>query len=161
MRTFVVKWFFALTILLTLITPAYAVNPDEVLANPLLETRARAISKELRCVVCQNQSIDDSDADLARDLRLLVRERIVAGDSDSEVVTYLVERYGEFVLLKPYFGWHTFALWATAPLVMLFSLIALVIHLRRRKPLEKESENPPGTLSVEEQAALDSLNRAD
>lgn len=161
MKIFLVKWLLVLACLGALVAPTYAVNPDEILADPLLETRARAISSELRCLVCQNQSIDDSDAELARDLRLLVRERLVAGDSDSEVVTFLVDRYGEFVLLKPYFGWHTLALWATAPLVMLISIIALVMHLRGRKPTEKEPKNAPVPLSKEEQAALDSLNNAD
>ncbi|MBB4279674.1 cytochrome c-type biogenesis protein, partial [Rhizobium mongolense] len=81
--------------------PAFAVNPDEVLSDPALEARARALSAELRCMVCQNQSIDDSNADLAKDLRLLVRERITDGDTDEEVLSYIVSRYGEFVLLKP------------------------------------------------------------
>lgn len=138
-------------------SPSLAVNPDEILDDPVLEIRARAISTELRCLVCQNQSIDDSDADLAKDLRLLVRERLVAGDSDSEVVSYLVDRYGEFVLLKPYFGWHTLALWATAPLVMLASILALVIHLRNQKKKPKPVPVSASKLSKEEQEALDSL----
>lgn len=92
-------------------TPALAVNPDEVLKNPVLETRARAISQNLRCLVCQNQSIDESDADLARDLRLLVRERLMAGDSDDDVINFVVERYGDYVLLKPPFKLLTLILW--------------------------------------------------
>ncbi|EJL53723.1 hypothetical protein involved in biosynthesis of c-type cytochrome [Rhizobium sp. CF122] len=97
--------------------PAFAVNPDEMLADPVLEARARAISCELRCMVCQNQSIDESNAELAKDLRLLVRERIAAGDSDRDVVDYLVSRYGEFVLLKPRVNARTILLWA-APLLL-------------------------------------------
>lgn len=153
------KWALILSILFAFAAPALAVNPDEILDDPVLETRARAISTELRCLVCQNQSIDDSDAELARDLRLLVRERLVAGDSDHEVVSYLVDRYGEFVLLKPYFGWHTLALWATAPLIMLLSIMALIIHLRRAKYAENNAPKIVSAMSKEEQAALDSLGK--
>src|SRR5215471_12453719 len=106
---------------------ASAVQPDEILADAALEARARALSKELRCMVCQNQSIDDSDAPLARDLRILVRERLQAGDNDREVIDFLVARYGEFVLLKPRLAWHTAVLWAT-PVVLL--LIGTVVLLR-------------------------------
>lgn len=138
-------------------SPAIAVNPDEILADPVMETRARAISAELRCLVCQNQSIDDSDAPLARDLRLLVRERIVLGDSDSEVVSFVVERYGEFVLLKPYVGWHTFALWATAPVVLLLSILVLVLHLRNKSTAPKPPPTAAKALTREEREALNSL----
>ena len=93
--------------------PAFAVNPDEVLGDPALEARARDISAELRCMVCQNQSIDDSDAELARDLRIVVRQRLVAGDSDEDVLKYVVSRYGEFVLLRPSFNWRNALLWLT------------------------------------------------
>ena len=99
--------------------PAHAVLPDEVMADPAKEARARNLSRELRCMVCQNQSIDDSEAPLARDLRLLVRERIAAGDSDTQVIDFLVARYGEFVLLKPRFEEHTLLLWLVPPLVLL------------------------------------------
>ncbi|HXQ07145.1 MAG TPA: cytochrome c-type biogenesis protein, partial [Bradyrhizobium sp.] len=99
-------------------TPLHAVQVDEILPDPALETRARAISHELRCMVCQNQSIDDSEAPLARDLRLLVRERLKAGDSDTQVVDFMVARYGEFVLLRPRMSWHTAILWG-APLTIL------------------------------------------
>lgn len=99
-------------------SPAHAVQPDEILSDPKLEKRAREISMELRCLVCQNQSIDDSDAPLARDLRLLVRERLKTGATNTEVIEFIVSRYGEFVLLKPPFGWHTLLLWLT-PLVAL------------------------------------------
>ena len=96
--------------------PVYAVQPDEILDDPLLEDRARELSKGLRCLVCQNESIDDSDAALARDLRLLVRERLVAGDSDEEVLDFVVERYGEFALLQPKFGGSNLVLWIAGPL---------------------------------------------
>src|SRR5512145_251009 len=98
--------------------PALAVQPDEVLSDPALEGRARHLSKELRCMVCQNQSIDDSDAPLARDLRILVRDRLKAGDNDSQVIDFLVARYGEFVLLKPRFQWHTAVLWMAPPVLL-------------------------------------------
>jgi cytochrome c-type biogenesis protein CcmH len=95
--------------------PLRAVEPNEMLADPALEVRARNLSKELRCMVCQNQSIDDSEAPLAHDLRVLVRERLRAGDSDAQVINFLVARYGEFVLLRPQFAWHTAALWGLPP----------------------------------------------
>ncbi len=112
--------------------PARAVLPDEVMADPAKEARARELSKELRCMVCQNQSIDDSEAPLARDLRLLVRERISAGDSDRQVIDFLVARYGEFVLLKPRLNEHTLLLWLTPPLALLLGGFALW-RLGRRK----------------------------
>jgi len=111
---------------------AYAVQPDEILKDPKLEARAREISTGLRCMVCQNQSIDDSNAPLARDLRLLVRERLTKGDSDTQVVDYLVKRYGEFVLLKPRISWHTALLWATPLLILLVGIIWLLVMARRR-----------------------------
>jgi cytochrome c-type biogenesis protein CcmH len=122
-------------IVLALLSPAaaWAVQPDEVLPDPALEARARVLSKELRCMVCQNQSIDDSAAPLARDLRVLVRERLTGGDSDQQVLDYLVARYGEFVLLKPRFAWHTALLWLGPPGVLIGGALALlVIALRRR-----------------------------
>src|SRR5882724_7352075 len=103
----------ALTLLVS--AQAFAVQPDEILGDPVLETRARGLSKELRCMVCQNQSIDDSDAPLARDLRLLVRERLKEGESDQQVIDFLVARYGDFVLLRPRFNWHTALLWLGPP----------------------------------------------
>ncbi len=112
--------------------PAWAVNPDEVMADPALESRARELSKGLRCLVCQNQSIDDSDADLAKDLRVLVRERLSKGDSDAEVVEFVVSRYGDFVLLKPPFKATTLVLWL-GPLVILgFGLLAIFVFFRPR-----------------------------
>ena len=107
------KWrcLVAAVLSLAILSPAIALGPDEVLSDAALEARARALSKELRCMVCQNQSIDDSDAPLARDLRILVRERLQAGESDQQVINFLVARYGEFVLLRPRFSWHTALLW--------------------------------------------------
>lgn len=113
--------------------PVWAVQPDEVLSDPRLETRARALSTELRCLVCQNQSIDDSAAPLARDLRLLVRERLTAGDSDAAVKQYLVARYGDFVLLKPPFKSETLLLWVTPPAVLLVGGIGALLARRNRR----------------------------
>lgn len=110
----------------------HAVQPDEIMADPEQEARARALSRELRCMVCQNQSIDDSDAPLARDLRLLVRERIAAGYTDAQVMDFLVSRYGEFVLLKPRLEGHTFVLWAIPPLALIGGGAALWFYNRRR-----------------------------
>ena len=104
---------------------AWAVEPDEKLSNPALEARARRISQELRCLVCQNQSIDDSNAELARDLRLIVRERLTAGDSDAQVLAFVEARYGEFVLLRPPFNLHTLVLWL-APLLLLIGTAVLL-----------------------------------
>jgi cytochrome c-type biogenesis protein CcmH len=111
---------------------AWAVQPDEVLSDPALEARARVLSKELRCMVCQNQSIDDSAAPLARDLRVLVRERLTGGDSDQQVLDFLVARYGEFVLLKPPFAWHTALLWLGPPGLLIAGALMLVLTARRR-----------------------------
>jgi cytochrome c-type biogenesis protein CcmH len=127
-------WRFALIALaLGASQPAVAVQPDEILKDAGLEARARALSRELRCMVCQNQSIDDSDAPLARDLRVLVRERLTSGDSDSEVVDFLVARYGEFVLLKPRFAWHNVVLWLTPAAALVAGAIAMFAAIRRRR----------------------------
>ena len=134
--------------------PALAVSPDEMLADPVLEERARDISAGLRCLVCQNQSIDDSDADLARDLRILVRERLVAGDSDAEVEQYLVDRYGEYVLLNPRLNLHTIMLWIAAPILLIAGLAALWWAARRRTI----AMSPQG-LTEAERAVLDDLAR--
>src|ERR1043165_3733402 len=117
----------ALAVALASATPAFAVTPDEILPDPQLEARARALSHELRCMVCQNQSIDESDAPLAHDLRVLVRERLKAGDSDSQVIDFLVARYGEFVLLKPRFEWHTAPLWLAPGVLLLIGRLAGVL----------------------------------
>ena len=113
--------------------PAIAVTPDEILPDPQLEARARSLSHELRCMVCQNQSIDDSDAPLAHDLRVLVRERLQAGDSDDKVLEFLTARYGEFVLLKPRFGIGTAVLWLTPVAVLLAGMAGLIVLARRRR----------------------------
>ncbi|MDJ1159044.1 cytochrome c-type biogenesis protein CcmH [Chelatococcus sp. SYSU_G07232] len=138
------------------VAPVRAVQPDEVLPDAKLEARARAISAGLRCLVCQNQSIDDSDAPLARDLRILVRERLKAGDSDAAVRDFVVSRYGEFVLLKPPFGPHTLLLWAGPFAVLLAGVVALAILARRRRAVEPEAAAP---LDAREKAALDELLR--
>lgn len=124
---------FVLILCIALTAPAFAVNPDEVLDDPKLEERARDLSANLRCLVCQNQSIDDSDAPLARDLRVLVRERLTAGDSDDEVIDFVVARYGEFVLLTPRFAGHTLVLWLTAPILLLIAGGALLVFALRRR----------------------------
>ena len=121
----------AMTLLMGSMAPSFAVNPNEVLADPALETRARAISAELRCLVCQNQSIDNSDADLAKDLRVLVREHLIAGETDAQIYDFLVARYGEFVLLKPRLQERTLLLWF-APLGLL-ALGALMLYFQFRK----------------------------
>ena len=143
-----------LVLALLVAAPANAVQPDEMLADSALEARARAISKEVRCLVCRNESIDDSNADLARDLRLLVRERLVAGDSDAEVLDYLVERYGEFVLLKPKFSAANAALWLAGPAAFLLGLIAIVAYHRTRRPHAAANAAP---LSTEEKKRLDDI----
>ncbi|NKK98828.1 cytochrome c-type biogenesis protein CcmH [Rhizobium leguminosarum bv. viciae] len=139
-------------VLLLVAAPAFAVNPDEVLADPALEARARALSAELRCMVCQNQSIDDSNADLAKDLRLLVRERIADGDSDEAVLTYIVSRYGEFVLLKPRVSMKTVLLWGAPVLLVLAGGLSLLVFARKR------AGKPTGSkLTADEQAKLSEL----
>lgn len=132
-------------------SPGLAVQPDEVLADPALEARARAISGDLRCMVCQNQSIDDSDAELARDLRVLVRERLTAGDSDEEVIDFVVSRYGEFVLLRPRFNARNALLW-TAPLLIL-AVGGVFILLRWHRPRRRAAE----PLSRSERERLDDI----
>ena len=142
----------ALFACLLLLSPAYAVEPGEALADPALEARARDLSVDLRCLVCQNQSIDDSHAPLAKDLRLLVRERLAAGDSDEQVRTYLVQRYGDFVLLKPPLRIGTLLLWGAPLMVLLAGGFGLMLASRRRV-----SVVPTSNLSADEQARLDKL----
>jgi cytochrome c-type biogenesis protein CcmH len=156
-----VKRIFAAACLLLLIgvSSAHAVQPDEVMADPAKEARARDLSRELRCMVCQNQSIDDSEAPLARDLRLLVRERIAAGDSDSQVIDFLVARYGEFVLLKPRFERQTLVLWLVPPFILIGGGLALWLHIRRRSRGEAEAANRP--LTADEEARLAALVAGD
>ena len=136
------------------LTSAHAVEPQEIMADPKLEARARVLSQELRCLVCQNQSIDDSDADLAHDLRVLVRERLVAGDTDAEATQYIVDRYGEFVLLNPVVAPHTIALWIAAPVVLLIGIVAVFVGARRRRAAPVAA----APLTEEEQAALEELD---
>jgi cytochrome c-type biogenesis protein CcmH len=143
----------ALLIALAAPTAAYAVQPDEMLKDPVLEARARHLSEELRCMVCQNQSIDDSEAPLAHDLRVLVRQRLEAGDSDRQVLNFLVARYGEFVLLKPRFELHTLLLWGLPPAVLLAGMIALFVMARRRKTMNLQ----PTALTPAEQQRLATL----
>jgi cytochrome c-type biogenesis protein CcmH len=141
---------------LSLCAPAFAVQPDEILKDPALESRARALSQELRCMVCQNQSIDDSDAPLAKDLRVLVRERLTAGDSDNQVIDFLVARYGEFVLLKPRVSSHTLLLWLAPFVVLVLAGIGFVAAGRRaRTPLTTEK------LTADEEARLAALVKPD
>jgi cytochrome c-type biogenesis protein CcmH len=137
---------------------ALAVTPDEILPDPQLEARARALSHELRCMVCQNQSIDDSDAPLAHDLRVLVRERLKAGDSDSQVIDFLVARYGEFVLLKPrLFEWYTAPLWLAPIGLLLIGGITVYVAARRRGVAA--NAEAPAPLSKSEQARLAELTK--
>ena len=140
---------------------AYAVQPDEIMADPAKEARARELSKDLRCMVCQNQSIDDSDAPLARDLRLLVRERIAGGDSDRQVIDFLVARYGEFVLLKPRLSPHTLLLWLLPPLALTGGGLALWYYNRRRASLGDAADPSLRDLSDEEEERLERLLAAD
>jgi cytochrome c-type biogenesis protein CcmH len=144
----------ALLVVLTTVATysAQAVQPDEVLQDPSLEARARAISAGLRCLVCQNQSIDDSDAPLAKDLRILVRERLKAGDSDEQIEDFVVARYGEFVLLRPRFTAHTLLLWAATPVLLLAAILIVVVAYRRRS-----AAATPATLSEAEEKKLKSL----
>ena len=147
--------------LLTTPRPALAVQPDEILTDPALEGRARTLSKELRCMVCQNQSIDDSDAPLARDLRLLVRERLTDGDSDRQVIDFLVARYGEFVLLKPRLALHTALLWFGPPALLGGGALVLFVIARRRNRRGPDEQVKPegGDLTPAEQARLTELLR--
>ncbi|MEO0936904.1 MAG: cytochrome c-type biogenesis protein [Pseudomonadota bacterium] len=136
-------------ILILIAAPLWAVQPDEILADPVLEERARELSKELRCLVCQNESIDESNASLARDLRILVRERLVAGDTDEEVMDFVVARYGEFVLLRPTVTGGNWLLWAAGPIMLIMAAGIAVVFIRGRA----RATGPEG-LSAEEEARL-------
>jgi cytochrome c-type biogenesis protein CcmH len=142
-----------LLVTLTGVTPVLAVQPDEVLADQRLETRARELSRELRCMVCQNQSIDDSEAPLARDLRILVRERLQAGDSDQQVLDFLTARYGEFVLLKPQLNLHTGLLWLLPAALVMFGIFGLIVLVRRQRRSAATDEK----LTPTEEARLGAL----
>ena len=143
---------------LSLLAPtlSWAVQPDEMLPDPVLEARARALSKDLRCMVCQNESIDDSEAPLAHDLRVLVRERLKAGDTNQQVLDFLVARYGEFVLLKPPLSWHTVALWGLPPAALLIGGLIIVLDLRRRQKVTSAADDH---LSSSEEARIAELLR--
>ena len=143
---------FIMTTLILLALPASALQPEERLADPLLETRARSISQEIRCLVCQNQSIDESDADLARDLRRIIRERLTAGDTDAAVKDFLVARYGDFVLLRPPFRAATLFLWLVPFAIVMWGGIAFWV-ISRRKTI------PPARLTPEEQHRLEILTK--
>ena len=143
-------------LLAVLALPAAAVTPDEILKDPALEARARHLSQELRCMVCQNQSIDDSDAPLAHDLRVLVRQRLEAGDNDKAVLNYIVARYGDFVLLKPPFELDTLLLWGLPPAALIAGMIALVVVARKRRAVDAA----PQPLSEAERARLAALTDA-
>ena len=147
------RFAFAIALLLLPAGAARAVEPAEMLKDPALEARARAISKELRCLVCQNQSIDDSNADLAHDLRVIVRERLQAGDSDAQVKAYLVARYGDFILLDPPFKTKTLLLWAGPGALLILGAGVMVVAYRRRRAVT----SPPAALSEEEQKRLAKL----
>ena len=131
---------------------ANAVEPGEILSDPALEARARTISKQLRCLVCHNQSIDDSDADLARDLRVLVRERLTAGDSDDAVIGFVADRYGDFVLLRPPFKASTLVLWLGSPALLVLGAVVVVLYFRRRRTAQAVAP-----LSADEQRRIDTL----
>ena len=136
---------------------AGGVNPDEMLDDPALEARAREISKGLRCLVCQNQSIDDSDANLARDLRVLVRERLVAGDSDGQVIDYVVSRYGDFVLMRPPFKATTYVLWLGPALIGGLGILAVMAFYRRRRAAGARRGTAPPPLTEDEKRRLETL----
>jgi cytochrome c-type biogenesis protein CcmH len=155
-----VKLLHAFVLLMMLVAPSslWAVQPSEMLADPTLEARARALSKNLRCMVCQNESIDDSEAPLAHDLRVLVRDRLKAGDSDQQILDFLVARYGEFVLLKPPLSWHTAALWGLPPAVLLIGAMVILVDLRRRRVGAQETEEQ-ANLTAAEEARLAKLLR--
>lgn len=150
---------FGLAVLMA--SPALAVQPDEIMSDPARESRARDLSRELRCMVCQNQSIDDSEAPLARDLRLLVRERIAAGDSDAQVIDFLVARYGEFVLLKPRLEPRTLLLWLLPPLALAGGGLILWVQSRRRSRSAAVADQSLYKLTAEEEARLERLIAAE
>lgn len=141
-----------MAVLLLSMTPAFAVQPDEVLEDAVLEERARDLSKGLRCLVCRNENIDESNADLARDLRLLVRERLVAGDSNDEAMDFIVDRYGEYVLLKPTIRGANWLLWAAGPMMLVLALAVALMYLRKRSVAGGAPEDRG--LSETEQARL-------
>lgn len=151
MRIVVLALAALLTVTILLPAPVLAVQPDEVLEDPVLEGRARELSKDLRCLVCRNESIDESNAPLARDLRILVRERLVAGDSDRQAIDFIVDRYGEYVLLRPTASGANWLLWAAGPLMLLAALLIGAVYVRGRARAPKAAEQG---LSAEERERL-------
>ncbi|AZV78138.1 cytochrome c-type biogenesis protein CcmH [Parasedimentitalea marina] len=147
-------WITVLAVLLNLTGPVWAVQPDEVLDDPALEERARELSKDLRCLVCRNESIDESNADLARDLRILVRERLMAGDSNAEAMDFIVDRYGEYVLLRPTASGANWVLWAAGPGMLILAVLMAGFYVRARAVPAKSTD---GGLSDAEQARLKEL----
>jgi len=156
MKHVLIKCLQAAALVVALSPVAWAVEPNEMLSDPALEARARALSQGLRCMVCQNESIDDSGASLAHDIRVLVRERIKAGDTDKQVLDFLVARYGEFVLLKPPLSWHTAALWGLPPGLLLIGIAVMVIMARRGTAVAAS-----GTLTAAEEARIEELLRGE
>lgn len=140
-------------ILCLLAGPVLAVQPDEILDDPALEARARELSQGLRCLVCRNENIDESNADLARDLRLLVRERLVAGDTNDEVIAYVTDRYGEYVLLQPNARGANLILWGAGPAMLVLAMVLAGVYVRRRR----RAEAPADDLSEAEKARLDEI----
>jgi cytochrome c-type biogenesis protein CcmH len=156
------KYLHALSLFVALVisSHAWAVEPDEMLSNPVLEARARAISKELRCMVCQNESIDESEAPLARDLRVLVRQRIMAGDSDAQIINFLVSRYGEFILLKPPLSWNTLALWGGPPALLILGIL-MIVAVERRRARARPANGGTTQLSAAEETRLAEILHTD
>ena len=142
----------ACALVLVLLIPAQAVTPDEILDDPILEERARELSAKLRCLVCQNQSIDDSDAPLAKDLRILVRQKLIEGNSNNEVLDFVVSKYGEFVLLQPKFGSHTLVLWTLPPIIFLAGIFTVILIFHRNHKTRQDSTEP--SLTTEEESKL-------
>lgn len=157
------KFLHALSLFVALLvsTHAWAVEPNEMLSNPALEARARAISKQLRCMVCQNESIDESQAPLAHDLRVLVRQRIMAGDSDAQVINFLVSRYGEFILLKPPLSWNTVVLWGAPPALLVLGILMIVVVERRRRAGGRPVSAGAAQLTAAEEARIADILHGD
>ncbi|APG47123.1 cytochrome c-type biogenesis protein [Phaeobacter porticola] len=159
-RLILARLLLSLTLLAPLVvagTPVLAVEPDEILADPALESRARELSKDLRCLVCRNENIDESNADLARDLRLLLRERLVAGDSDDAAMDFIVERYGEYVLLSPRATGANWLLYAAGPLMLVLALVLAGGYIRNRSRTPSEEDPGAVVLSAQERAQLDRI----
>ncbi len=160
MRALLLAVFLSVSALSAPTSPAWAVNPDEVLPDPKMEERARVISKDLRCLVCQNQSIDDSNAELARDLRVIVRERLTKGDSNDQVLQYVTDRYGDYVLLRPPFKATTLLLWVGPFVILAFGALGTVVYLRNRRAAGG-TRGDTAPLTADERRRLDALLRKD